>query len=103
MQITVFAKKRTTKEGKVFYNYLTNLTNKTTGAVDTASVKFRESAGQPKPENCPCNIVVEREDVNLATTDIMLDDGRTITSRTLWVTAWKPGDKYVDHSMDDYL
>ena len=61
MQVTIFAKKRNTKEGKVFYTYLTKLTKKD-GTEVTASVKFRDECGSPKPDHCPCNNLLEKED-----------------------------------------
>lgn len=101
MEITVFSKKRTTKEGKKFFSYLTTITDKN-GEAFTCSVKFRESCGQPRGESCPVNIVVEKKACNLASKEILLDDGRTVVSRTLWISEWKAGSEYVDHSLDDF-
>ena len=103
MQITIFAKKRNTKEGKVFYTYLTKLMKKD-GSETTASVKFREECGSPKSDHCPMNIIVEKTDCNFsskATTDE--ETGEIRTSNTLWINAWREGDPYVDHSMDDFV
>lgn len=101
MQITVFAKKGTTSDGKKFDRYLGRL-HKKDGTELTVSVKFREDGGKPKPTDCPMNIVVDRNDANLADrTYVREDTGETCISYTLWVSKWKPGEKYVDHSLDD--
>lgn len=111
MEITLFAKKRTTREGKVFYNFLSTLTRKD-GSELLCTVKFRDDCGQPKPEACPMNILIEKGDCNLSTRkytreatdpdtgEIRQEQGE---SYTLWVTAWAPGSEYVDHSMDDFI
>ena len=101
MEITLFAKKRTSKEGKTFYQYLTTLTKKD-GTTETMRVSFR-NVDAPKPESCPRNILVKREDSNVATrtyTDI--NTGEIKSAKTLWVTNWIPGSEYVDHSLDEY-
>ena len=103
MQITIFAKKRNTKEGKVFYTYLTKLTKKD-GTEVTASVKFRDECGSPKPDQCPCNIVLEKADCNFTTkTSIDEETGEMRSNHTLWVNNWTKGEPYVDHSMDDFF
>lgn len=110
MEITLFSKKRMTKEGKVFYNFLATLTKKD-GSQLLATVKFRDEAGTPKPENCPMNILVDKNNCNLAirkfTRQITDPENGEISSEegqsyTLWVSSWIPGDPYVDHSMDDF-
>ena len=110
MEITVFAKKRQTKTGKIFFNYLSTL-HKKDGTEVSCDVKFREDAGQPKPEQCPINIVVDKGDCNLVNrkysrreTDEFTGEVVTMESMrpTLWVSAWKQGSAYVDHSMDDF-
>ena len=101
MQITVFAKKRTTEDGKFFYIYLTTLVNMF-GEAKTASVKFRDTAGNPKPEQCPMNIKFDRADANLSSRKYVKTSGEEGESLTLWITSWVPGDVYEDHSLDDY-
>lgn len=102
MEITIFAKKRVTEQGKTFYNFLTRLTKKS-GEVDVLPVKFRESATSPKPEKCPMNIIVQKDDMNIQTGKYTRPDtGETIPTKTLWIIAWKEGSPYVDHSLDDY-
>ena len=102
MEITIFAKKRTTADGKPFYGYLSTLTRKD-GTKQTVSVKFRDECGNPKPEKCPMNIVFNKGAANLATREFVREDtGEVGTSFTLWVSAWEPGTPYVDTSLDDF-
>lgn len=100
MNITIYAKKRTTKEGKKFYTYLTTLTRKDGVKISTA-VKFAD-CDAPKVEECPCNIVVDKEKCNLATRDFIDRDGMPNVSHTLWVKGYTMGEPYVDRSMDDF-
>lgn len=102
MEITIFAKKRTASDGKSFYSYLSTLTRKDK-TKQTVSVKFRDEAGNPKPEKCPMNIKFDRGSANVATKDFIREDtGEVATSYTLWVSAWEPGEPFVDHSLDDF-
>lgn len=102
MEITIYAKKRTTSEGKSFYSYLSTLTRKD-GTKQTVSVKFRDECGNPKPENCPMNIKFDKVKGNLSTKEFVRDDtGEVGTSYTLWVSKWEPGTPFVDHSLDDF-
>ena len=104
MEITLFAKKRNTKEGKVFYQFLTTLERKD-GTTETMRVAFRDVEGnsQPKPDSCPRNIAFNREDANIATTSYTDNNTGEIKKRkTLWICGWNPGSEYVDHSLDDY-
>ena len=110
MEITVFAKQRRTKEGKIFYSFLSTLTKKD-GTQLVCTVKFREDANQPKPEQCPMNILVSKADANLSTRKFTREVTDPVTgeitteegmSHTLWVSSWLPGGQYVDHSLDDF-
>lgn len=102
MEITIYAKKRTTSEGKSFYSYLSNLTRKD-GTKQTVSVRFRDDCVNPKPENCPMNIKFDKSNANLATRKfVRFESGEVGTSYTLWVSAWEPGTPFVDHSLDDF-
>lgn len=102
MELTIFAKKRQTADGKkTFYNYLTTLTKKD-GSELKCAVKFRESCGNPKPEDCPLNIVVDKKAANLSHKELTLETGEVYTVYTLWVSDWKKGAAYVDHSLDDF-
>jgi len=103
MKITVFAKKKQTREGKTFYSYLSTI--KKAGEPITVSVKFTDEAGHPQPAECPCNIEFRKEDANLASRKVTVDrDGVPVVNEysTLWINEWEySADKYVDHSMDD--
>lgn len=105
MQITLFAKRRNTKEGKTFFQYLTTL-NKKDGTTETVRVAFRDSDGNnkpPKPDSCPRNIVFEKTDSNMAINKYTdTNTGNVKERKTLWLTRWEEGEPYVDHSMDDY-
>lgn len=103
MELTIFAKKRQSKDGRTFYTYITNLVKKN-GEVLTAQAKFREACGQPKPEECPMNIVVDKKNCNFTQKLLQNEEtGQTIYSNTIWVTDWKKSaTPYVDHSMDDF-
>lgn len=102
MEITIYAKKRTTAEGKSFFSYLSTLTRKD-GTKQTVAVKFRDECGNPKPENCPMNVKFNKGDANMATREFVREDtGEVGTSYTLWVSAWEPGTPFVDHSLDDF-
>lgn len=107
MKIVVFAKKRTTKEGKPFTAFVTRMTNKA-GEEITAGVRFREECGQPKDNECPCYIEFDKGDANMTVKNLEITDAETgeikdAQSRTLWITKWKKSpEKYVDHSLDDF-
>ncbi len=107
MEKTIFAKKRTNKEGKTFYTYLTRLHKKSTDELVTVQVKFREECGAPKGDQCPCNIVFAPEDANYneKLEEVINDETGEVSevmSRTLWISKWKEGNKYVDESMVDF-
>lgn len=107
MQITIFAKKATTKEGKNFTRYISRLTKKS-GEEVTVTVKFREECGSPSAEDCPLNILVENGDCNLSTRwyDSTDSNGEVVRreSHTLWVSDWMrdTANPYEDHSMDEF-
>lgn len=105
MEITIFAKKRTTKDGKVFYQYLSTL-NRKDGTTETVRVAFRDADGDnkpPKADSCPRNIVFNKDDANMASTRYTdVNTGEQRERKTLWLTRWEQGSEYVDHSMDDY-
>ena len=101
MELTVFAKKRTTKEGKLFYTYLTQLIRIEDGEPVTVQVKFPEGLA-PKADDCPLNITVDKEKANLAVKELETENGE-ITSRTLWVKEYTISENpYEDTSLDEY-
>lgn len=102
MELTVFAKNRTTKEGKPFQTYFSKLTKKD-GTEMTTELKFRDECGAPK--KFPCNIIVEKQDCNLAEKPVTYEKDGVETDaiqRRLWISAWTEGSEYVDHSLDDF-
>ena len=101
MKITVFAKKRTTEEGKKFYSYLSKLTKKD-GTVITASVKFPED-DTPKADEFPLNIEFDKKNANLSTGSYLKDNGEEVETYTLWLKKFEPSkEKYVDTSLDEF-
>lgn len=103
-EITIFAKKRQTRDGKKsFYSYLTTLTKKD-GSPCTCAVKFAQPAENPDPLECPINILIEKKDVNMVVEPYTNEKtGEVKDSYRLWVKAYTMGSKYVDHSMDDFM
>lgn len=102
MEITIFAKKRQTQDGrKSFYTYLTTLTKKD-GSPVTCAVKFTGDAEQPDPLSCPQNIIVNTKDCNMSKEDYTDKNGEKHTAFRLWVKRYEPGSEYVDHSMDEF-
>ena len=102
MEKTIFAKKRTSREGKKFYSYLSTLVN-SDGVTIPVSVKFREECGSPNPNDCPMNIIFDKANANLTTREYIREDtGELANSFTLWISKWEKGSEYVDHSLDDF-
>ena len=101
MKLLIFSKKRTANDGKVFYNYLSTLVRKSTGEAIPIQVKFRQECGAPDPHTCPCYILVEKTDANLTSREILTDDNSVKKVNTLWVSTWKNGGDYIDHTLDD--
>ena len=106
MELTIFAKKRVSKEGKDFTTYFTKLT-KVDGEEITTTVKFREECGAPKREQCPMNIVADKTDCNFVEKGVTYKDSegndKEAIERVLWISKWTEGEKYVDTSMDAFV
>lgn len=100
MQISIYAKKRTTNNGKVFYAYLSRLTSRQ-GEVIPVNVKFPEGF-EPEPKACPMNIVFNKRDANLSLQRYENRNGEEAISHTLWVKVWEEGEAFVDTSLDDF-
>lgn len=103
MNLTIYAKKRTTQDGgKTFYTYLTTLRKKD-GEELRCAVKFRQECGNPKGEDCPMNIIVPKSGANLSVERYTDEEtGELLEAARLWVSEWKKGEAYVDHSLDDF-
>lgn len=101
MEITIFAKRRKSKDNNIFYQYLSTLTKKD-GTTETVRVAFRDCQ-PPKPDSCPRNITFAKTDANMATNTYTDTEGNKKQRKTLWLTTWENGTEYVDHSMDDYV
>lgn len=109
MEIAIFAKRLQSTDGRIFYKYLSTLKKKD-GTELKVQIKFRQDCGNPKGEECPMNILVERDHANLSferysASETNPETGEvTITEKqvpVLWVNAWKKGKVYVDHSLDE--
>lgn len=106
MQLTIFSKPRTTREGKRFNSYLSRIENKRTAESKTVAVQF--TTGCDAPASCPCNIIVEKADVSLSEKIFLFhnpvtgEDEERLSSK-LYIRKWRPGEEYIDHSMDDYF
>lgn len=101
MEITIFAKKRTSSDGRSFYSYLATLPRKD-GTDQTMTVRFREECGSPDPKSCPMNIKVDRDDANVSKRSYTNANGDQSVGYTLWVSAWAEGAPYVDLSLDEF-
>lgn len=101
MTLTIFAKKRKTKDGKEFPIFITRMTKKD-GSELVANIQFVD-CDKPKPNACPLNIDVEKTDANLTCRTVTTDDGNVYENNTLWVKAYSESkEAYVDHSLDEF-
>ncbi len=101
MEISIFAKRRQTQDGRQFFQYLTTLPRRD-GTDETMRVCFRD-CDPPSPTTCPRNITIEKRTSNISVrryTDPRTEEIKS--GKTLWLSAWGEGSEYVDHSMDDY-
>lgn len=103
MKINVFGKKRTSKDGRTFYTYLSTLTKKD-GSEVSVEVKFKEECGNPK--NVPCTIEFDKKDANYSEkVETYVDDNmeeKETTRRRLWVNKYTES-TYIDESMNDFV
>lgn len=103
MLVTVFARKKKSREGKEFTAYSGRLTNKS-GEQINVSIRFRQECGSPKAADCPLNIEFDKADANLVQeTYVREDTGEDATAYKLWIQAWKESEiVYRDTSLDDF-
>ena len=101
-EITLFAKKRITKDGKTFYTYMSTITRKD-GTEQKVEVKFQESCGKPDGAKCPMNIIIDKEHCSMSKHEVTSKrTGEIVTVYKMWVSQWSDGSTYVDHSMDEF-
>lgn len=115
LTLTIFAKKRKTKDGREFQTYFTTLPNG-----EKVKAKFRQECGEPK--QFPCNIDLTQGGCNLSAEkytreveDNKIDEatGEVIgtervkeqgEAKVLWVSAWAySAEEYRDSSMDEFF
>lgn len=115
LTLTIFAKTRTTTDGREFKTYVTTLPDG-----KKVKVKFQHACGEPK--NCPCNIDLVQNGCNLSTenhvrtvVDNKVDSAtgevigtETVQEKTeakvLWISAWAySAEEYRDTSMDEFF
>lgn len=100
MELTVFAKKKTTRDGKPFTTYVSKLHRREGGDV-YVEVRFKRDC--PLPPSFPCVIEVPRDYASMSERNVTREDGTVFTSRRLYVGAWNStGKTYVDHSLDEF-
>lgn len=101
-EITIYSKKKQTKDGsRSFYSYYGRIKKKN-GEELPVEVKFRESCTKPDGARCPMNIVINKEGASLSTKEVVVaETGERKTVYKLWLSAWQQGSVYEDHSMDD--
>ena len=100
-EITIFSKRKTSKEGKQYYIYTARIPKKDGTQVSTR-VKFREDYGHPDPEKCPLNIEFDKVNANMVVETYQTDDGEAKVAHTLWISEWSQGSDYVDTSLDEF-
>ena len=98
IQITVFAVNRDNAQKKKFVSYFGDLVKKD-GTVVRVGVKFRQPCEGPAKDECPCNIVFDTDNANLAS---RYDAEKDKVYQTLWISEYEMGEPYEDHSLDDF-
>ena len=105
MKTTIFAKKIKSHDGKSFTIFVTNLERKD-GTQQYMKVMY---TGKDKNKNfdsdtCPLVIEFDREDANISKTAYTDKNGEDRLSYTLWLKNYKvSNEKFVDHSLDDFI
>lgn len=102
MVVTIFSKKRTTKDGKPFNVFVANLTKKD-GSKVYCNVKFADGIEPPRVDVCPVNIDIEKTNANLSQKVETTEDGNVYEHNTLWVKKYEFSKTlYVDESLNDF-
>lgn len=100
MRITVFRKVAKSKDGRAFDVYVSKLRKKD-GSEQYVSVKFRKEV--QLPAEFPAIIEVSKDHANLAKKSFDRENGEKGERYTLWIDSYIPtGEKYVDHSLEDF-
>lgn len=104
MNLTIFAKNKETKDGKKFVEYSTHIQRRD-GTEQFAIVKFTRGTSVPRQEDCPLNVIINKEDASLAKKAWVSADGEKHgMNYTLWVDEWTPDTEnpFRDTSLDEY-
>lgn len=102
MKVTVFQRTATSKDGKKFNAYCAKL-NRKDGGEQYVTVKFRQSV--KLPSEFPAIIEVPKDAANLARKEYTANEetGEVGYRYTLWIEKYtETGEKFVDHSLDDF-
>lgn len=100
MKVTVFQKTVKTREGRTFNKYVANLEKKD-GTRQYVTVKFKDCDA---PRGFPIIIDVPKDFANMSKRTVTRENGDSITNFTLWVNTYsESAEKYVDHSLDEYM
>jgi len=106
MNITVFSREATSKEGRKFHTYFGRLT-KTDGDEVSVNLKFRKACGEPDGNKCPMNIIVDKAHANYTEKEeeytTAEGEQKTALKRTLWINEWTEGEPYMDKSLDAFV
>ena len=105
MKAKIFAKRIKAHDGKSFTIFVTNLERKD-GTQQYMKVMYtgKDKNKSFDSDTCPLVIEFEREDANISTTSYSDKNGEERKSYTLWLKDYKASDeKFVDHSLDDFI
>lgn len=95
MQVSIFRKKKTDKNGREYFSYFTKI------AGEFYDVRFSEQRKCLPPEcDYPCNIEVQPGAVSVKEEVLKEGNHAGETFRKLYVYDYTMGDKFVDHSAD---
>lgn len=106
MKITVFCRKAKTNDGRAFNIFVSSL-NKNDGTSQYVTVRYsgKDKNKELDPIKCPYIIEFKKEDANLSSKSF--EDKKTGEKRknfTLWLKDYTVSEeKFVDHSLDDFI
>ena len=105
MKTTIFAKRVKSHDGKCFLTFVTQLERKD-GSKQYMRVMYSGKDRTKLLDSGICPIVIEfnREDANVSAETYTDKSGEERKSYTLWLKDYKVSDeKFVDHSLDDFI